>query len=73
MVRHNWGDELACFRDGQSVRWMPCRWTSLAAPDPFLLASAGRAWFRPADLVRLSDLVAELQARALVGEEAKNA
>jgi hypothetical protein len=73
MVRRGFGEELACFREGRSVRWMPLGWTSLAAPDSFLEASAGRAWFRPEDLVRVADLIEGLRGRASIGEEASDA
>ena len=36
---------------------VPTDWTSLSAPDPFLVLSNGRARFRPGDLVRLADLI----------------
>jgi len=44
------------------MRYLPRRWTSLAAPDPFVNAAAGRAYFRLEDLVRLSELIKELRA-----------
>jgi len=47
--------------DGR-MRFLPARWTSLGAPDPFVIAAAGRAYFRLEDLVRLTELIKELQA-----------
>jgi len=38
-------------------RSLPAAWTSLAEPDPFLVVSAGRAWFRVDDLLELSRLI----------------
>ena len=48
-------------RDGR-MRYLPRRWTSLAAPDPFVTAAAGRAYFRMEDLVRVAELVKEMRA-----------
>jgi hypothetical protein len=47
--------------DGR-MRFLPARWTSLGTPDPFVMAAAGRAYFRLEDLVRLAELIKELQA-----------
>jgi hypothetical protein len=43
------------------MRFLPARWTSLAALDPFVLAAAGRAYFRLEDLLQLRDRRKELQ------------
>ncbi len=43
------------------MRFLPARWTSVAAPDPIVLMAAGRAYFRLEDLIRLHDRVKELQ------------
>lgn len=40
---------------------MLASWTDLAEQDLFAQASAGRSWFRPDDLLRLSALIGELQ------------
>jgi hypothetical protein len=47
--------------DGR-MRFLPARWTSLGAPDPFVIAAAGRAYFRLDDLVRLAELIQQLLA-----------
>jgi len=47
--------------DGRK-RYLPARWTSLGAPDPFVIAAAGRAYFRLDDLVRLAELIKDLRA-----------
>ena len=39
---------------------MLASWTSLAERDLFDRASAGRSWFRPDDLLRLSALLDEV-------------
>ena len=43
------------------MRFLPARWTSVAALDPFVLIAAGRAYFRLEDLIRLEHRVKELQ------------
>ena len=44
------------------MRYLPARWTSLADPDPFVIAAAGSAYFRLEDLIRLAELMRELQS-----------
>jgi hypothetical protein len=57
-----WGEDWVFFRDetGQ-LRHVPVGWTSVAPPDPFKEAAAGRCRFRTEDLLRLVDLVAKLR------------
>jgi hypothetical protein len=38
-------------------------WTDVADADPFLLVGAGRAHFRPAELLQLALLLAELKGQ----------
>jgi hypothetical protein len=58
-----YGEERVYYRDQDGrLRFLPVRWTSLAAPDPFVLAAAGRAYFRLKDLIRLAEQMKELQA-----------
>ena len=58
-----YGEERVYYRDQNGrMRFLPVRWTSLAAPDPFILAAAGRAYFRVEDLIRLAEQMRELQA-----------
>jgi hypothetical protein len=55
-----WGEDRVCFGDdGGGLRYLPTAWTSLAPPDPFVRASAGRSHFRVEDLLRLAALIAE--------------
>jgi hypothetical protein len=55
-----WGEDRAYYRDQAGrVRFLPARWTSVALPDPFVLAAAGRAYFRLEDLIRLETHVKE--------------
>ena len=57
-----WGEERVYYRDPTGrMRFLPARWTSMAAPDPFVLIADGRAYFRLADLIRLKDRLKELQ------------
>jgi Family of unknown function (DUF5372) len=60
-VRLNWGEERVYYLDANDrLRSIPLRWTSLAAPDPFVTIAAGRAYFRPTDLLTLSQLIREI-------------
>ena len=57
------GEERVFYREPNGrVRFLPARWTSLAAPDPFVITAAGRAHFRLKDLIRLAEQIRELQA-----------
>ena len=57
------GEERVFYREPTGrMRFLPARWTSLAAPDPFVIAAAGRAHFRLKDLIRLAEQIRELQA-----------
>jgi hypothetical protein len=62
---HNWGEHRVFFREpGQArVRSVPADWTDLVAPDRFVVVSAGRSQFRPADLLQLAALLCELDGR----------
>jgi len=44
------------------MRYLAARWTSLASPDPFVIAASGRAYFRLEDLIRLAEQIRELLA-----------
>ena len=55
-----WGEERVYYRDENGrMRFLPAKWTNLAAPDPFVLAAAGRAFFRVEDLIRIHDRLKE--------------
>jgi hypothetical protein len=57
-----WGEERVYYRDASGhMRFLPARWTSVAAPDPFVRMAASRAYFRLEDLIRLKDRLQELQ------------
>jgi hypothetical protein len=59
--RHNWGEHRVYFHndEGRLVS-LPAAWTSVCAPDPFVVISAGRSPFRILDLLELARLVAGL-------------
>jgi len=57
-----WGEERVYYRDSTGrMRFLPARWTSMAAADPFVLIAAGRVYFRVEDLVRLHNRLKELK------------
>lgn len=61
--KNEYGEDRVFYRepDGR-MRFLAARWTSLAAPDPFVIAAAGRAYFRLEDLIRVAEQIKELQA-----------
>ena len=64
-ARQAWGEDRVYFHDETGrLLHMPVGWTSEEAPDLFRTLVAGQCRFRPADLLRLADLVAELKAIA---------
>ena len=53
-----WGEERVYYRDQAGrLHFLPARWTSLGAPDPFIRTARGRAYFRLEDLIRLETYV----------------
>jgi len=57
------GEDRVFYRDpGGRMRYLAARWTSLASPDPFVIAASGRAYFRLEDLIRLAEQIRELLA-----------
>jgi len=62
---HTWGEHRVFFREPgeERVRSMPAGWTDVEGPDPFLVLSGGRTWFRVEDLVALVRLIDELDGR----------
>ena len=61
------------YRDaGGRVCSVPAGWTSVVAPDPYVVLSAGRSLFRPRDLVVLAARVRQLlRASGTAAEEEK--
>lgn len=59
--RHNRGEHRVICRDARGrICSLPAGWTSVAPPDPYVVLSAGRSLFRPADLLILAARVGEL-------------
>lgn len=56
-IRGTGGDRVYYDDDHERLKSMPVGWTNLAAEDPFVVVSAGQAYFRVEDLVRLSALI----------------
>ena len=57
--RHRFGEERVLYRDRHGhLASLPARWTSVEAEDPWVVAGGGRSWFRVADLIELTTLVA---------------
>jgi hypothetical protein len=62
VYQQNWGDDRVYFyHDRGCLIGLPIQWTSLSPPDPFVVLSAGRSAFRPADLLALARLMEELR------------
>lgn len=61
--QRRWGEDWLVVRDpDEYLLWLPTRWTSVAAEDPFVVVAAGRSHFRATDLIDLAALVATLRA-----------
>jgi len=57
-VRQSWGEERVYFYDeAGELKALPARWTDVGALDPFVVLAAGRAYFRPQDLLALADML----------------
>jgi hypothetical protein len=66
--RNRHGDRVWYESDEGSIHTVPRGWTSLAVPDAFEVISAGRARFRPADLVHLVALLDDLREQGTDSE-----
>ena len=56
-VRGTGGDRVYFYDDHGRLESMPASWTDMTAEEPFIAVSAGRAYFRVDDLVRLISLL----------------
>lgn len=56
-LRQTWGEDRVFFYDDGRLRGLPATWTDAVAPPVFVTLAAGRAHFRPDDLLRLVELV----------------
>jgi Family of unknown function (DUF5372) len=67
--RSAWAEDRVYFQDETGrLRRIPTAWTSAAAPDTFVVISAGRAHIRTSDLLQLATLIAQLkQERSSAG------
>ena len=64
--RQNWGEDRVFFFDDEGVqRSVPRGWTDAGDVDSFVVIAAGRSALRVADLVALTELIAELRAATL--------
>ena len=69
---HSWGEERVSFHDQEGrLRSLPAIWTSVAAPDPFVVISAGRSLFRVKELLVLASLLRELSRSAATDQSVK--
>ena len=60
--RRSWANECVDLIDQkEQLVTVALAWTDAAEPDPFVVLSAGRAYFRTEDLVRLVHLIEGLQ------------
>ena len=62
VVRNNWSEDRVYYlkNDGSLANTL-ARWTSIVEPDPFVITSAGRSYFRVGDLLELSRLLRGLE------------
>ena len=56
------GERVECIDGHGDLVSVPLSWTDAYAEDPFVVVSAGRAFLRPEDLLRLADLIEELRS-----------
>ena len=60
--RHAWGEARVYFYDEEGeLRHLPACWTDVEGTDPFVAIASGRAHFRPGDLLRLAELVSNME------------
>lgn len=58
--QQNWGEDRVMYYDAKGrLRSVLASWTDVPKADLFAQASAGRAWFRTDDLLRLCALIDE--------------
>ena len=60
------------FYDEQGVlKALPASWTDAGTTDPFVTLAAGRAHFRPADLLELASMLKRLRDPCVADEGVK--
>jgi Family of unknown function (DUF5372) len=68
-VRQTWGEYRVFFYDEQgALKALPTSWTDAGTADPFVAIAAGRAHFRPADLLALVSLLVRLRDPSIADE-----
>ncbi|MDL1985473.1 MAG: Y4bD/Y4pK family protein [Deltaproteobacteria bacterium] len=68
VCRHNWGEYRVYFHDSnQRLISVPVSWTSITTEDPFVKIAAGRSLFRSEDLLRLCNLIEDLEKKRRCG------
>jgi hypothetical protein len=56
--RQAWNEDRVYFEDDAGhLQSIPAKWTSVIAADPFVVIAAGRALFRPDDLIEVTRLI----------------
>jgi hypothetical protein len=66
--RYNrYGERLLLQAEGGPVWSVPPQWTDLSSPDPEVLVGGGRALMRTADLLELTNLVAQISDKSAEG------
>jgi hypothetical protein len=62
VYRHNWGEDRVYYHDAQGqLQSILAQCTDAIPPDPFVEVAAGRSWFRYEDLLKLADLLEQLE------------
>jgi hypothetical protein len=59
--RQTWGEDRVFFYDGGQLRGIPTNWTDAVSPPVFVTWAAGRAHFRPEDLLNLAAFVDDMR------------
>jgi len=69
-VRQTWGEYRVFFYDEQGeLKALPASWTDAGTTDAFVTLAAGRAHFRPADLLELASMLERLRDPSITNEE----
>ena len=69
-MRQTWGEYRVFFYDEQgALKALPASWTDAGTTDLFVTLSAGRAHFKPADLLALVNMLARLRDPSVTTEE----
>jgi hypothetical protein len=72
-VRQTWGEYRVFFYDEHGVlKALPASWTDAGTTVPFVALAAGRAHFRPADLLALASMLERLRDPGIADEGNKS-